>query len=181
MTPDEKPQFMKLLSTLFGAHGKPLSEGMIAGYWKGLEKMSLPVFERCCDTAIDKLSFAERGQSKTPTVSELWDIKRGFLGRAPVTVENNEVFWQGDAWDMAANQLLLRHVSTSGKDYAPDAHGNPVQVGPLTIQISKILNKWKEAWARDAREGGADNKANWLHCMTAAENEIAALRVRRAA
>jgi hypothetical protein len=181
MTPDEKPQFMKLLSTLFGAHGKPLSEGMIAGYWKGLEKMSLTAFERCCDHAIEKLSFAERGQSKTPTVSELWDIKRSFLGRAPVTIEHNQQVWHGDAWDAAANQLLLHHISNTRKDYAPDSRGNPVVVGPQTVAISKILTKWKDAWAQDAREGGADNKANWLHCMTAAENEIANYRMQRAA
>jgi hypothetical protein len=179
VSPDEKPRFHELLSALFGAHGKPLSEGMISGYWKGLNKMSLQQFEACCDKAIERLSFAERGQSKTPTVAELWDIKRGFLGRPPVTIEHEDV-WLGDDWDAAANQLLMHYISKSDASrYAPDSYydGRKLVTGPETKRLTEILVKWKNAWARDQREDQAmgrklDGRKLWVECMANAEGEI---------
>lgn len=184
MTPDEKPQFLKLLSMLFGAHGKTLGESMIAGYWKGLEKMSLTAFERCCDKAIEKLQYCERGVSKTPTVSELWDIKRGFLGRIPAETEKQPE-WVGDAWDTAANLLLLTYITNNWKkrkedriDYAPDSSDCiPLKTGPHTDAIAKILRRYAKAWANNRRLDEAegvktDGKAEWFSLMGQADKEV---------
>lgn len=187
MNLDEKPQFMKLLSTLFGAHGKPLSESMINGYWKGLQKMSLTAFESVCDRAIDRLQYAERGVAKTPTVAELWEMKRCNLREAPVRVEPTEPEWKGDAWDTAGNLALLAYLDRKKKAgemdrYAPDSPYDSgkrcVVVGELTKVRAAILTKWKNCWARDMREdrniydGKLDGKKAFFDCMSAAEKEI---------
>lgn len=181
MTPTEKPRFMELLSTLFGAHGKPLSDSMVQGYWKGLEKMSLVEFERCCDSAIDRLQYAERGVSKTPTVAELWDIKRGFRARVPVKAEKEPEF-VGDEWDIAANQLLLAYIAQNSLkrdpvNYAPDSHGYPVKTGEHTKAIAEILHRYAKQWAQarraDARDHvKSDGKIEWLAYMSAADREV---------
>jgi len=180
MTHEDKPKFLQLLATLFGAHNKPMSDGVIAGYWKGLEKMQLDTFERCCDEAIDKLARAERGVSKVPTVSELWDIKRNLrmLPRSDVP----EKPYAGDEWEIAANLLLLAKIRKNnyhetGIDYAPDCYGYPAKQGPQTIAIAAILSKWKSAWARDMREdraegGNRDGKPDWIECMASADAEV---------
>lgn len=185
MNLEEKPQFLKILSTLFGAHGKPLSESMINGYWKGLQHMSLVAFERVCDQAIEKLQYAERGHAKTPTVAELWDLKRGFRG-LPSAPAEKEPEWVGDEWDIAANHLLLAYIAKArdrkeADRYAPDSRYDEsrrcVVPGPITKHRTAILVKWKGLWARDMREdraegGKLDGKKSWFDCMSLAEQEI---------
>lgn len=193
MNQSEKPQFMTLLSTLFGAHGKPLSESMINGYWKGLEKMTLTGFERCCDEAIGKLQYAERGVSKTPTVAELWDIHRG-IRRLPSAPAAKEPEFQGDKWDLAANQLLVHHITQNSRrqhpvDYAPDSGTNGAREthGEQTVAIAKILRHYARQWAdmrrADERDGVAgDGKGDWLSLMAQADKVVLGyLEQRRAA
>lgn len=192
MTPAEKPRFMELLSTLFGAHGKPLSDSMVQGYWKGLEKMGLTAFERCCDEAIGKLQYAERGQSKTPTVAELWDIHRG-IRRLPSAPAEKEAAYQGDKWDIAANLLLLSHIRKNvaridAIDYAPDSGTNGARLtyGEQTIEISKILRNFASQWADMRRADEADGvkgdgKRDWLDLMAQADRAVQGYLARKAA
>lgn len=183
MTTTDKPKFLELLNALFGAHGRTVWDGAVSGYWKGLEKMSLMQFERSVEKAIDKLAHSERGVSKIPTVSELWDISRGI--RAYETpIQSTEPEWLGDGWDVNANLLLLAYIERK-KDsremdrYAPDSpyNGRHVVVGPLTKSRTVILVKWKDIWARDMREdraegGKLDGKKAWFDCMAQAEKEL---------
>lgn len=182
MTHDDKPKFLELLAALFGAHNRPINDGIVAGYWKGLEKMHLDSFDRCVSEAIEKLQYAERGVSKPPSVSELWDIKRN-LRRLP-EARPTEPQWKGDEWDTAANMLLVKHLADNVKktdplDYAPDTSGYPIrEPGPHTKAIAKILAKWKDVWARDMREdraegGNRDGKPDWQYCMREADKEVA--------
>jgi len=186
MNQTERPQFLKSLAALFGAHGKTPGDGVISGYWKGLEKMSLMQFERCVEKAIEKLAHAERGVSKIPTVSELWDISRGIRSYERPVAQMGEPQWKGDEWDTTANLLLLAYFDQK-KDrrlmdrYAPDSPycstRRHIVVGPLTKSHTAIMVKWKDAWARDMREdraagGTMDGKVAWFDCMSLAEVEL---------
>jgi hypothetical protein len=182
MTPEEKPAFGKLLSTLFGAHAKPLSEGMISGYWKALEKMPLTDFENCVQRFIERLSQPNSigEKKKTPDPQDIWDMRRQmrFGSSMAVAPEVVELVYPGDHWDIAANHLLLAYIAKNFQkpreqriDYAPDTNG------PHTDAIAKILRKWAKAWSVDMREdrqagGKLDGKPNWFQCMAAADKEV---------
>lgn len=184
MTQDEKPKFLELLNSLFGAHGRTVWDGALAGYWKGLGKMSLMQFERVVGKAIDKLQYAERGVAKVPTVPELWDLHRGIRHEQPRPQQ--EPTWTGDAWDTAANLLLLAYFERKkgAKEmdrYAPDspysASAHHCIVGERTKARTAVLVKWKNLWARDMREdraegGRRDGKLYWFDLMTRAEAEL---------
>lgn len=189
MIESEKPRFLELMNSLFGAHNRTVWDGAIAGYWMGLSKMSLMQFERCVEKAVEKLQHAERGVSKIPTVGELWDISRGIRNyERPVTTDDSK--WLGDDWDTAANLILLGYFDRQ-KDhgrmarYAPDSpfsdKSHHVVVGPLTKERTAVMVKWKNAWARDMREdrqlydGKLDGKMAWADCMALAEKELDSL------
>lgn len=188
MNANDKPKFMELLSILFGAHCKPLTESVTQGYWKGLNKMELGTFERAVDEAIDRLQHAERGVSKVPNVSELWDIKRS-LRRFPMLADrHSEPEFKGDCWDSAANTFLLNYVTAGVVQSA--IHGQrPSRDASryASPECTAILVKWKTGWATDMREdrahygGKRDGKAYWAECMRSAEAEIDALSRKAAA
>jgi hypothetical protein len=184
VTQDEKPKFLEMLNTLFGAHGRTVWDGALAGYWKGLEKMSLMQFERVVGKAIDKLQYSERGVAKVPTVPELWDLHRGIRHEQPKPQQ--EPTWTGDAWDTAANLLLLAYFERKKGErmmerYAPDSpysdRAHHVVVSERTKARTAVLVKWKDFWARDMREdraegGKRDGKPYWFDCMSRAEVEL---------
>jgi hypothetical protein len=194
MTDADKPKFLELLNALFGAHNRTVWDGAVTGYWKGLEKMSLMQFERCVGKAIEKLAHSERGVSKIPTVSELWDLHRGIRHYDQPKVET-EPQWQGDDWDISANLLLVQKITNNRPgnpnyiDYAPDSiltREAKAIPGPDTKAIAEILAKWKTVWARDMREdrergGNLDGKPAWAYCMAQADSEIRAYLAQRAA
>lgn len=87
-------------------------------------------------------------------------------------------------FDRNASQLLRHRIaegSPNGVNYAPDSKYDPAKrcavVGPLTIQISKILRRHSLLWANDMREHASidvhlDGKAAWLEHMREADAEI---------
>lgn len=86
-------------------------------------------------------------------------------------------------FDRNAGQLLRHRIaegSPNGVDYAPDSRYDDtkrcVVTGPLTLQISKILNRHAKLWALSMRDRGqttaADGKAAWLAEMREADAEI---------
>ena len=184
MNLDEKPRFHELLNSLFGAHGRTVWDGALAGYWKGLEKMSLMQFERVVGKAIEKLQYTERGVAKVPTVPELWDLHRGTRYEQPRPQQ--EPAWTGDAWDVAANLALLAYFERKKGEreidrYAPDSPYSDrlrhVVVGERTKARTAVMVKWKNLWARDMREdraegGNREGKQYFADCMNHAEAEL---------
>jgi len=84
-------------------------------------------------------------------------------------------------FDRNARQLLRLRVSEgspNGVNYAPDSRYDEtkrcVVTGPLTIQISKILNRHAKLWAARMRDeaGTVDGRAAWLEEMREADAEI---------
>jgi hypothetical protein len=86
-------------------------------------------------------------------------------------------------FDRNANSLLRLRIaegSPNGVNYAPDSRYDDtkrcVVTGPLTMQISKILNRHAKLWAQGMRDRGqttsADGKAAWLAEMREADAEI---------
>jgi len=84
-------------------------------------------------------------------------------------------------FDRNARKLLRLRVSEgspNGVNYAPDSRYDAEKrcavVGPLTIQISKILNRHAKLWAARMRDeaGSIDGRAAWLEEMREADAEI---------
>jgi hypothetical protein len=82
-----------------------------------------------------------------------------------------------------ARQLLRLRVaegSPNGVNYAPDTHYDPAKrcavVGPLTIQILKILRRHASLWALEMRTKvnptSEDGRIEWLGRMREADAEI---------
>jgi hypothetical protein len=178
---DDKPEFLRLLNTLFGAHGRTVWDGAVAGYWKGLERMSVMQFDRVVGKAIDKLQYAERGVAKVPTVPELWDLHRGIRNETKPVVQESD--WKGDDWDSAGNLALLSYLGgrRDSDRYAPDSpYSHKLRhtvIGERTKARTAILAKWKNAWSTDMREdraegGNRDGKPLFQEYMRLAESEI---------
>lgn len=202
MLESEQPAFIELLGDLFGAHSRNVKADMAGGYWKGLRRMTLEEFRACVEASIEKLQFSERGVAHPPTVAELWDLYRGLKRKDAAASYSLEAPKDHglDAWDRAANLLLLAYFTRSLHDksrsktgalvydatrYAPDSHygGYP---GPRTQAIAAIFARYKGEWARDMRAdrergGNTDGKLVWLEYMEIAEHEVTALEANQRA
>jgi hypothetical protein len=86
-------------------------------------------------------------------------------------------------FDRNAGQLLRLRIaegSPNGVNYAPDSRYDEAKrcavVGPLTIQIDKILRRHAKLWAQSMRDNppqdSATGKAAWLAEMREADAEI---------
>lgn len=89
-----------------------------------------------------------------------------------------------DVWDNLASKHLTRLVMTAalkgGRDYAPDQTQELSRLGrtgPISAQISEILQRHANLWANDMRTAVANDldveqEATWNACVDAAHAEI---------
>jgi len=181
----DRVEFKRLLEALFGALNKPVTEGCENGFWKGLEKMSLPMFGRCVEFLLQELE-----QKETPrgfSVSDVWAARRKlkapaqtYLHQQPESPEG----WKGDRWDIQANMRLLEYL-TKRLSRDPRCYGEVSRAIPWAADAvataeqracTRILVGYKGAWARDMREepnATAEFRDDcWRDCMMRAEAEI---------
>lgn len=188
MLDTEHTEFQAQLSELFGALDKPLTESQRAGFWKGLQRMSLVEFGRCRDQVLRELADGE--PPRRFGVGEIWAAKKRLRAAAPDKPPVDP--WQGDRWDEAANFHLLRHIA--GALHAdPRCYGRPASymgmktlttknadASPEFIRNVQTLVAQKNHWAAQMR--GSDpgegvpleeQREVWRECMRRAEAEIA--------
>jgi hypothetical protein len=88
-----------------------------------------------------------------------------------------------DIWQIAAAHRLRQHVMRAvirGRDYAPDQTrelSKAGKVGPISAQISHVLQQHADLWAQDMREARAadlevDENGTWSAAMLEADVEI---------
>lgn len=89
-----------------------------------------------------------------------------------------------ETWAAAGAQRLRQHLMRAAlkgtRDYAPDQTpelSKRGQVGPLSAQVSRILQHHVDIWAADARaatdaEIEHDENGSWRACIAAADAEI---------
>lgn len=195
-----------LIGQIFAAdRGRKCSEESMAAYLLAVRKMDTPRLARVVERLLDGFERGDSEVYRVPQPGTLWrlakELRLGVTRAAPPPLELHGVPEQKqDAWDTAANLLLLGYVTDgwpakvrgmrgvpmrdAGR-YAPDspydAQKRCVSIGPVTKERTAILVKWKNAWARDMREdrdlyeGKLDGKQSWAECMARAEGEIDAI------
>ncbi|HEV8246056.1 MAG TPA: hypothetical protein VGP93_09825 [Polyangiaceae bacterium] len=179
----------KLIASLFGAANKPCDETRMDGYLEALRRMDTPRLMRVVTHVLDGIEhLPEHEDYKPPTAGGLWKILKKLRALpAPRPLELTPPPAAAiDGWDQNANLLLMQylwaaHAPKGITRYAPDDRydekARRTIPGPQTIERTKIMTKWKSAWATDMREdraehGKLDGKKHWVDCMALAEAEL---------
>lgn len=200
MQETDRQAFEVILAELFAALDKPLSEAQRVGFWKGLQRMSIVEFSRCRDQMLAELSEGEAPRKFG--VADVWAAKRRLRAPAPESTPK-EPEWQGDDWDIAANNHLLAHILRQrqmGVHYAdPETAAMRRRANQPTEESRELtapLVAYKKAWAQDCREYREDmdpktgeylpppvevQKRWWNDCMRRAEERVNQVRAKWAA
>lgn len=198
----DRPAFERNMAELFGALNQPLSETAREGWWKGLAKMTLPDFGRCCDRLI--ADCAEEDGPRQLSVRDVWGVQRRLQARGePAQHQGNSAVSGGpvDPWKQAGIARAGSHFCRHLPKYAhpadlPPSLGGTMALGPLapswqphpvTIELRDPLWEAGEGWAQDMRDmtrslGGAppkpDQDAVWNSWLLAADRKVDAVRSR---
>lgn len=168
MQASDRDGFVKLVGQLCAGFEVPMSEARVDAYWRGLEQLALPAFER-----IVTFALGEDGPAKFPKVSDIWQLHRSLRVRAPPQVDSSvkpEVY---DQWDIYANgkffEYIRKHVHLR-----PQRYGGADQ-RIVAYRIAPLLAA-KRAWCEDQRafpERTAELMASdWYAQMAAAEVRV---------
>lgn len=169
----DRPEFERLLRELFGALDKPLTEHQRNAFWKGLARMSLTEFERCCDHILRELEGGE--PPRRFGVDSIWAARQQLRASAPPEVSKpRDDGFRCDRWDIAANRHLLAYLV---RQICERRRG-------LNAEAVQTLIEAKHRWAATMRDidagcGGhgvpvEDQRDIWRECMRQAEDEIRA-------
>lgn len=183
----DRPEFERMLREIFGALDKPLTEHQRAAFWKGLQRMSLPEFERCRDLILRDLEDGE--PVRRFGVAEVWAARKQLRAAAPDKPPTDP--WPGDRWDEAANTHLLAHITRS-LHANPRCYGRPASylgmkttrtknadASPEFVRNVQTLVGYKNRWAAQMRASDSgegvpveEQREVWDECMRRAEEEI---------
>lgn len=186
----DRPEFERLLREVFGALDKPLTEHQRNGFWRGLTRMSLTEFERCCERILRDLQDGE--PPRRLGLDSIWSAKKRLRAAGPDPARAQLDSWQRDKWDEEANRKLLGHITrVIPKD--PHRYGRPASweamkvskdmradASPEFLRSMEVLLAAKNRWAalmRAADEGeGVDveeQNGSWHAAIREAEAQIA--------
>jgi hypothetical protein len=202
--PNDQDVRRELIAQLFAAdRGRRADDATMGAYLLALKRMDTPRLARVVEKLLGGFERGDAEAYRVPQPGTLWRISREIrLGAVPVHREPEPTANDGrvmDAWDTAANLLLLNYFGEIMRDkrrdaagnllrpmsrYSPDSPFNPktrqVDVGALAKARTAVFVKWKDLWARDMREdrelgGKLDGRKVWADCMSRAESELNAL------
>lgn len=141
----DRAEFDRILGELFAAIDKPLGESQRSAFWKGLQTMGLIELARCRDLLIEELRDGEI--PRRFGLPDIWAAKRRLRAAAPVKPIDDG--FRGDHWDVAANNHLMAVVLRS---LAVKRCYNPEE--------TRILVRYKNAWAQDMRETAVNDEVD---------------------
>lgn len=169
MQASDRDGFVKLVGQLCAGFEVPMSEARVDAYWRGLEQLALPAFER-----IVTFALGEDGPAKFPKVADIWQLHRSLRVRAPPPPMDSSVKPEVyDQWDIYANgkffEYIRKHVHLR-----PQRYGGADQ-RIVAVRIAPLLAA-KRAWCEDQRafpERTAELMASdWYAQMAAAERRV---------
>lgn len=150
----ERKQFEDELAVLFGGFPQFLTPPRIEAYWRGLAKMSLPVFTRCVNEAL-----SEKGSEKLPTVNTLWQISRTL--RAAPSSQPQAQTRQYDKYHLLGQRWLFAFLlQRKGVDDAT--------LQKLIAMKNRVIEQFRESGDIDG------NVAEWLDVAMTAFAKVAA-------
>lgn len=79
MLSTDRSAFDEQLEVLFGGFPQFLTPNRKEAFWRGLQKMPLPLFARCVDHVL-----SEKGDDKLPTPNRIWQISQALRSRPKV-------------------------------------------------------------------------------------------------
>lgn len=195
----DRETFETRMRELFAGLDKPVTDARIEACWKGLAKMSLVEFGRCCDLLLEEITEDVdllRRLQRSFTASDVWAAKRRLRARGAASQpQASEPEWSGDGWDIQANRMLLGYLGDqvrAGIRYCDDdtAAGRRSAREPSqeTCDLTAPLLAYKSAWAQDMRELHAEQGhvtadqelRTFRDCMRRANAEVDQVRERYA-
>lgn len=179
MIQSDREDFDRLLRELCAAIGIPCTDERLEGFWKGLRGgMSFAEFARIQEIMIKRLEEGER--PKTIALTDIWNVRRGLMARAPVVSAAPEPYVPGhDDWWRCANRHLLAHIMQRVARRRP----------AYTRDALTVLLPAKDAFAQDMRDVQDASgevpvevqKASWSDFIDKADAQIEARRAQREA
>lgn len=185
----ERPEFDKQLAILCAGLDVPCTDERKEAYWKGLNRMSLPLFTR----AVEQI-LSEENWTKVPKPGQIWEASRRL--RAQVVTPPKDDGPQLDPWERAANHHLLAHIvrrthaapkcygegalAMRATQFELDALGldrHALDASPNFLANVESLKEAKRAWAAFMRAATGPTpelqQATWIELMADAERMIA--------
>lgn len=106
----DREQFVAQLAELCAGFNVPVTDARSEAYWRGLQRMELPMFARCVEYAI-----GQSGPEKFPTTGALWGIYRNLRRwRPPAAAAREEEAPKVDDFTAFANRRLIKFLMARG-------------------------------------------------------------------
>lgn len=156
MLSTDREAFDAQLAVLFGGFPKPfLTDARKEAYWRGLQKMPLPLFTRVVDEAL-----ADGGVDEVPSINGVWNISRSLRRRSQPAEDaapklklsdchaygNRALYWW--LWTKGAATAASMQKILAAKDRLCDAYDSITSEYPEeSVDLrDKLFAAWESAW-----------------------------------
>jgi hypothetical protein len=166
MQDTDRNAFEEILGEIFAAVDKPLGEAQRSVFWKGLKDISILEFARCRDMLVKDFREREEPPRKL-TLADIWAARKRLRAVAPPKDDTPK--WDGDVWDIAANNRMLGLVMR----WALARRKMPAEHVRVFVAFK---NRWAELMRESAVDGSVpvdEQNQCWKECLRMAEEAIA--------
>lgn len=144
----DRAEFIRLVEMLCAGFNVPPIEMRVEAYWRGLQKMDLPIFARVVEYVL-----GSNGPERIPTVPQVWNLQREMRRstRAPVPTANHPAPASFGPFHCFGQRCLMRWLMQNGPASAEQLE-RLIEVKNLLVGQYRQVATECEVTAEEVRE-----------------------------